>query len=256
MLRRYHGWRRDTPDPRDVRMGRTGAWLRSLLAPKAVDLSTGRLPRVEVQDPLGSCVACGTTSAVEYVAIRDQHSLVELSRLWVYYATRVWIEHSAPTDDCGCEIRNAIKALARYGVPAEDAWPYDPPQFSVMPPRSVGVLAAHRRIAGYVRCLNLTSIKAALASGWPVVGGFSCPQSIEDEATTKSGIVALPQPGERIVGGHCVLFCGFDSTTKLLKFQNSWGRTWGQRGFGFLPFAYVTRGLADDFWFIQGVRET
>jgi len=32
--------------------------------------------------------------------------------------------------------------------------------------------------------------------------------------------------------------------------RNSWGPGWGERGYGWLPYAYITRGLAEDFWSI------
>jgi C1A family cysteine protease len=30
--------------------------------------------------------------------------------------------------------------------------------------------------------------------------------------------------------------------------RNSWGLGWGEKGYGWLPYDYVLRGLAEDFW--------
>jgi C1A family cysteine protease len=43
----------------------------------------------------------------------------------------------------------------------------------------------------------------------------------------------------------------YDGTKKkgVLIIRNSWG-TWGDDGYGYIPFEYVRRGLATDFWCI------
>jgi C1A family cysteine protease len=30
--------------------------------------------------------------------------------------------------------------------------------------------------------------------------------------------------------------------------RNSWSRDWGEEGYGWLPYSYIERGQATDFW--------
>ena len=83
-----------------------------------------------------------------------------------------------------------------------------------------------------------------------MVGGFRCPKSLFSEGTTKTGILEYA-PTKGFDGGHAVVFTGYDDVKKLLQFQNSWGESWGDNGYGYLPYAYVDKGYADDFWTIR-----
>jgi C1A family cysteine protease len=63
-----------------------------------------------------------------------------------------------------------------------------------------------------------------------------------------------------VVGGHAVVVVGYDDakkiqntgggpkTTGAFRIRNSWGKSWGDAGYGWLPYEYVLQGLAVDWW--------
>lgn len=95
---------------------------------------------------------------------------------------------------------------------------------------------------------TLDSVRAFLSEGYCILGGFECPSDIYSNSCKKTGVISTPT--KKMIGGHYVIFVGYNDNTKLLKFKNSWGINWGVEGYGFLPFEYVNLGLVRDLWTI------
>ena len=88
--------------------------------------------------------------------------------------------------------------------------------------------------------------------------GFWGFKSFED--TDKPGGIPYPCKGESAQWGHAVVAIGYEDNRKIrntkcdketkgaLLIRNSWGETWGEKGYGWLPYEYVLMRLALDFW--------
>jgi C1A family cysteine protease len=243
--RKLNGWRPQKPDHRDFKY----------TAPEGPVPSKGdvkaHLPRVEDQGQLGSCTAHGTTGAMEFLYRLKGRTQPQLSRLFCYYASRVWIEGTDPHEDSGCEIRDVIKAVAQYGVPTEGLWPYKVEKFARKPSLRATNSALKHQALSYHLVDGVDAMKACLNEGYPVIIGFSVPENMESEECARTGVVKFPAAHEHIVGGHCVLVVGWDDSTQMFTFQNSWGEGWGAAGFGYLPYEFWTKGLADDCWTVR-----
>lgn len=246
VLRHLSGWRRDTPDHRDHPFSLPAP----ILIPKKVDL---RRPDMQIEDQgsLGYCAYCASTSAMEFLYPLAGKPVVQLSRLFLGYANRVWTDHEDPDDDNGAEIREVMKTLRAYGTCPELSWPYVEAKFNVEPPGDAKREAMLHQITCYSRCADLHAVQMSLAAGYPVIGGFRVPANALSDASAKSGIIKYPAQDEGFVGGHAVLIVGYDDALRLLTFENSWGDAWGDSGYGYLPYEFVTTGLADDFWTIR-----
>jgi len=68
-----------------------------------------------------------------------------------------------------------------------------------------------------------------------VVVGFTVYESFEDDSVAKSGVVNMPLPGEKVLGGHAVCVVGYDDKTQRFRLRNSWGPGWGQKGYFTCP---------------------
>jgi len=266
------GWLRDLPDFRDYtseavqvlpQLEAIGvAQPEALSVPMQVDLRAYCSP-VENQGALGSCTANAVVGLVEYFERRAHGKYIDASRLFLYKATRDLLRW---TGDTGAYLRSTMGALALFGVPPEEYWPYDVSTFDNEPTAFCYAFANDFRAISYFRldpagtspATLLTKIKANLSTGLPSVFGFTVYNSIAQAAAT--GRIPFPTGGEKVAGGHAVLAIGYDDNLKItntntgastkgaLIIRNSWGAGWGDNGYGALPYDYVTKGLAVDFW--------
>jgi len=66
----------------------------------------------------------------------------------------------------------------------------------------------------------------------------------------------MPGSGERPVGGHAVMTVGYDDANQWFVVRNSWGATWGMKGYFTLPYSYMIQpALSSDFWTIRLVGQ-
>lgn len=251
-MKRRYGWVRDLPDARD-RLRLHVAYAIAAALPALVDLS-GQCPPVYNQGQLGSCTGNAIAAAMEYSAGKQGLGFVAPSRLFIYYNERD-LEGTVQSDS-GAQIRDGIKSVAQFGVCPESEWPYDESQFAVRPPQSCYDDARKDLALKYERVVqDLDTIRSTLAGDEPVVFGFQCYQGLESSGAAQTGVVPAPLWFERPIGGHAVMLTGYDDATQRFKFRNSWGPDWGDGGYGYLPYGYVTSQLASDFWVITLVGQ-
>jgi C1A family cysteine protease len=246
-----YGWVHDLPDRRDFKYVAALHRLAGGLPP-AVDLRAD-CPPVYDQGQLGSCTANGIAAAIEF----DQRKLGQLtftpSRLFIYYQERV-IEGNVD-QDAGAQIRDGIKAVRTIGASSENDWPYDISKFADKPPSIAYSDAKHDLVTGYLSVAqDINQMRGCLAEGYPFVFGFTVYSSFESDEVAQTGEVPMPGSNEQVLGGHCVLAVGYDDSSRTFIVRNSWGSSWGQGGYCYMPYDYLlSPDLASDFWTIRAV---
>jgi C1A family cysteine protease len=155
-----------------------------------------------------------------------------------------------------------------FGVPPEEYWPYTIKTFDKEPSAFCYSFAQNYQTLQYIRLdpmgttpdLLLKQIKSNLAAKIPAMFGFTVYDSVYD--ADKDGKIPFPGPKENVAGGHAIVAVGYDDKMKIenkgskkvtngaLLIRNSWGSGWGEEGYGWLPYEYVLKGLAVDWWTI------
>jgi len=252
MIKHHYGWIPDLPDRRDHRFV-AAAGEPAPPAPPHVDLRSG-CPPVYDQGQLGSCTGNAIAGALEFERIKQGLNDFTPSRLFIYYNERV-IEGTVASDS-GAQLRDGIKSVATQGDCPETEWPYDISQFAVQPPAQCYTDAVKYGVVQYQSVAqDLADMRACLAAGYPFVFGFTVYESFESAAVAQTGQVPMPGWFERAVGGHAVVAVGYDDPTTVFIVRNSWGASWGDAGYFYLPYAYLAdANLADDLWTIRLVE--
>ena len=249
----HYGWVPDLPDQRDFMYAAPAPYQQNL--PDHFDL-TPQCPPVYDQGQLGSCTANAIGGAIQFDQMKQGDQAFTPSRLFIYYNERV-IEGTVKVDH-GAQIRDGIKSVAALGAPPETDWPYVLDKFSQKPPSPAFKAAKTKLVTLYQRLIqDANTMRGCLASGYPFVFGFTVYESFESDEVAKTGIVPLPGSSEKVVGGHAVMALGYDDTAREFIVRNSWGDSWGQKGYFRIPYAYLTStSLASDFWTVRAVEDT
>lgn len=268
------GWIPDYPDFRDYTEETEEVRLifgpKSSLRVKSVPVSSDLRPwcsPIEDQGNIGSCTAHAGAGVIEYYERKAFRRHIDASRLFLYKVTRNLMKMKG---DTGAYLRTTMGAMVLFGVSPEEYWPYsdDEKKFDQEPPAFCYSFAQNYQTLKYFRHDPpgtkgeeiLKKLKTYLSKGHPAMFGFTVYNSIEQ--AENSGKIPFPSTKERIEGGHAVVVVGYDDkmkiknkfgkveTTGALLIRNSWGKGWGEGGYGWLPYEYVLKGLAEDFWSI------
>jgi len=261
------GWQRDLPDPRDF--GPDHPTVRKILRrlkrrskkqaelPPNVDLSEYFPPVIDAKG-LNASPAYACAAVAEYFQRRCRGDMTPSSAIFLYKMARKLLHH---TGDTGVDLRTTLKALARFGLPPAKFWPNDPSRLDHEPAPMLYScsFAEPFRSLRYVRLDSrdttgpeaLEIVKAFLAAGFPSVFGISAPISM-----TADPDIPYRPTFDSLRGGQALIAVGYDNSKLTtpkgaLQVRNSSDPTWGEAGYGWLPYVYAQERLATDFWSIS-----
>lgn len=199
--------------------------------------------KVGDQGATGSCVGWATADSLLRWHLATTGRIAEgdkLSVRFVWMAAKETDEFSnRPTtfiEPEGTSLKAALDVARRYGVVRDNDLPFSRPKLFAGDAKAFYLLAAQRKIAAYV---NLGQDPAAwrqwLATEGPILTRLDCDGPWMNARETKGVLETYDAASAE--GGHAVSLVGY--TPDGFVVRNSWGTTWGDKGFAHASNAYA-----------------
>lgn len=239
----------DPADPRD--------WIAAAdhpSAPSIPDLETlpskldysSETPEVGDQGDYGSCVGWAAVRGLrEWMYQKKTEKKVRLSIRFVWMAAKETdhFEINSFVANAGTSLKTAFKVLKKYGVPEVQLYKDDQELIffkSLKEKRDFFYNASKYRIFNYYMLTTNEMRKFHLAKIGPFV--ITVPINKAWQGVSTDGIIPDESKGPAI-GGHALLVVGYDDDKQLFKFKNSWGKAWGEKGFGYFSYKYANKKM-------------
>ena len=192
--------------------------------------------KVKNQGQIGACTVFAIASIYEYILKRYYDEDNDLSESFVYYNVRHL--EGKEKEDTGSSYQDVIESIGVQGICTEALHPYSS-KLSDVPSEEAYSDGAKRRIT---KALNVNidekDIKSAIHDGYPVAISLK----IFDSFHPSSGIVMRPTDEEiksADFGYHAMVVVGYSDETKFFVVRNSWGESFGDKGYCYIPYSYV-----------------
>lgn len=195
---------------------------------------------VKNQKHVSSCVACATSSILEYHSNPNQ----TLSTNFIYGIRKKLFNSKTE----GMSLRDACKIVADYGDMLEEDCPgnNEVPRCCTVAEESMSdpdkvSRASEYRVSEYFLCKTNDDIKYAIYKYGPVLGAIKWYKTYKVDS---QGIIYGSRTGKSF--GHAIMIYGYNKYGFLC--QNSWGEDWGVSGRFILPYdieIQEARGLVD-----------
>ena len=219
--------------------------------PASIDLRT---PWWDIgnQEQTGSCVGWASTDSVLRYHLVQANRLAPDERVSPRFT---WMA-SKETDEfvnrpetfverSGTSLKSALDVLRKYGAAPEVLLPFHiSTNLYLGDPDQLFASAANHRIASYFNLKkNPQRWREWLATQGPLLVGLNVDINW-DNALATAGNLDGYQP-ELKPRGHAVAVVGYTADGRFI-IRNSWGTSWGDKGFGYASEAYILAGFFDE----------
>lgn len=200
--------------------------------PASVDLSD-KMPEVGNQGIQQSCVAWSIAYALKSYEEKVETG-VQLKFSPSYIYNQINNGMNAPT-----YVTDGLNILSEQGVCQYDDMPYNENDWLTKPTEEQKANAKKFRIDFWrrVNVMDNKEVKAQLSAGYPVIIGADVSKEFINDGFAQKANFVWRDAGTP-AGGHCMLLVGYDDAKGAFKVMNSWGKDWGDNGFGWIDYKF------------------
>lgn len=219
--------------------------------PKSIDLSS-QMPPVGNQGRQNSCVAWATGYAIKSYLLKNKGQVSEYDPPfaggkgnYVFSPAFIYNQQNGG-EDKGLYYYKTMEFLKSSGVAPWSSMPYTDKDYLSQPSQSSKKEALKYKIKSFSRLnyKNPDEIKRVLAGKNVVMVGMI----IDDAFYKLKGSAIYDENGGQSYGGHAMTIVGYDDSKKsksgkkgAFKLQNSWGTSWGDKGFGWVSYSMLAK---------------
>lgn len=223
------GWRRDKED-RDflIDAALPVAFSSSEIENIPEELDPRDWLQIEYQGAVGSCAGHARTTAHELAIYWATGQVVQLSRMHAYLTAQK--EDGLLGRDQGSSITGNMRAARKVGTCFEATYPY-PGHYTTRIPAEAVKEAENHKLRNHAYCSTYEDVFRFLAARF---GGVQI--GVGWNGWTPDGRGVIERVGNGGGGGHSICFVGYSKRLdrdgrKYLWAANSWGVSWGLKGF-------------------------
>ena len=142
----------------------------------------------------------------------------------------------------GTSLKAALDIVRKYGAIRDKLMPFAAGTLFPGDAKTFYALAAQLKILAYFNLgSNLSNWRTWLATKGPILTRLDVDRTWDQAPATK-GVLEEYKPATAR-GGHAVALVGYRPGSFIVR--NSWGTTWGDKGFGYASLAYAQAAFTE-----------
>lgn len=222
----------------------------------AYELPTNLLPPVGDQGQESSCVGWSTSYYYRTVLAAQKYHWSAEDPNHEFSPSFIYNQINGGKD-AGSYISDALSLLTQTGDVPISLFPYQAGDYLRQPPGQLVASATAFHIADFGYLYNrvaqqtvpdLRVLKRWLSGGQGLVIGIQVPSTSFSNYT--GGVYDGPYASDADFGGHAMFVIGYDDNAEgtgigAFRVINSWGAGWGEQGYGWLSYDFLSHYLTD-----------